>query len=128
MLALAIPENYPKDLSNNFQEILNHYSLYQLDNITYPCLAEQTEQFLKSNQMRANKIFVKGDLTTLLALVASGNAVALIPQSMQQFLPVKVKLLIPEQNTVQWEIAMVWNPEINNDYRDKFIKIVNTQK
>ncbi|OTP93711.1 hypothetical protein B6D16_10930 [Gilliamella apicola] len=78
--------------------------------------------------MRANKIFVKGDLTTLLALVASGNAVALIPQSMQQFLPVKVKLLIPEQNTVQWEIAMVWNPEINNDYRDKFIKIVNTQK
>ena len=79
MLALAIPENYPKDLSNNFQEILNHYSLYQLDNITYPCLAEQTEQFLKSNQMRANKIFVKGDLTTLLALVASGNAVALIP-------------------------------------------------
>ena len=78
--------------------------------------------------MRANKIFVKGDLTTLLALVASGNAVALISQSMQQFLAVKVKLLIPEQNTVQWEIAMVWNPEINNDYRDKFIKIVNTQK
>ena len=47
---------------------------------------------------------------------------------MQQFLPVKVKLLIPEQNTVQWEIAMIWNSEINNDYRDKFIKIVNTQK
>ena len=109
------------------QEILNHYSLYQLDNITYPCLAAQTEQFLQSNLLRANKIFVKGDLTTLLALVASGNAVTLIPQSMQQFLPADVKLLIPEQNTVQWEIAMVWNPEINNDYRDNFIKIVNTQ-
>ena len=46
---------------------------------------------------------------------------------MQQFLPANVKLLIPEQNTVQWEIAMVWNPKINNDYRDNFIKIVNTQ-
>lgn len=109
------------------QEILNHYSLYQLDNITSPCLAEQTEQFLQSNLLRANKIFVKGDLTTLLALVASGNAVTLIPQSMQQFLPADVKLLIPEQNTVQWEIAMVWNPKINNDNRDNFIKIVNTQ-
>lgn len=127
MLALAIPENYPKDLSNSLQEILNHYSLYQLDNITNPCLTAQTEQFLQSNLLRANKIFVKGDQTTLLALVASGNAVTLIPQSMQQFLPANVKLLIPEQNTVQWEIAMVWNPKINNDYRDNFIKIVNTQ-
>ena len=64
-------------------------------------------------------------MTTLLALVAGGNAVAFIPQSMRQFLPVKVKLLTPEQNNVQWEIVMAWNSKINNDYRDNFIKIVN---
>ena len=44
---------------------------------------------------------------------------------MRQFLPVKVKLLTPEQNNVQWEIVMAWNSKINNDYRDNFIKIVN---
>ena len=64
-------------------------------------------------------------MTTLLALVAGGNAVAFIPKSMRQFLPVKVKLLTPEQNNVQWEIVMAWNSKINNDYRDNFIKIVN---
>ena len=125
MLALAIPENCHKDLSNNLQKILNYYPLYQLDSNTYPCLAEQTELFLQHNQLNAHKIFVQGDMTTLLALVAGGNAVAFIPQSMRQFLPVKVKLLTPEQNNVQWEIVMAWNSKINNDYRDNFIKIVN---
>ena len=125
MLALAIPEICHKDLSNNLQKILNYYPLYQLDSNTYPCLTEQTELFLQNNQLSAHKIFVQGDMTTLLALVAGGNAVAFIPQSMRQFLPVKVKLLTPEQNNIQWEIVMAWNSKINNDYRDNFIKIVN---
>lgn len=84
MLALAIPEICHKDLSNNLQKILNYYPLYQLDSNTYPCLAEQTELFLQNNQLSAHKIFVQGDITTLLALVAGGNAVAFIPQSMRQ--------------------------------------------
>lgn len=123
-LALAIPSCSPIDW-HNLSAILKHYPLYQLDKDCFPCLAEQTEQFLIQNQLQPNKILINGDLTTLLALVAGGNAIAFMPQSMKQFLPRNVKLIIPKQKTVHWDIAMVWNAEIMCDFRDIFIDVVN---
>lgn len=127
LFALAVPIN-ANITSNNLQNALVTYPLYQLDPANNPCLAEQTTLFLQKHKLSANIIPIMGDMTTLLALVAGGCGVAFLPQSMQQFLPSTVKLIIPKENTIGWDIGIIWNAEIKNHIRDTFIQIVLENK
>ncbi|WP_081298514.1 LysR family transcriptional regulator [Gilliamella sp. wkB108] len=123
ILALAVPticDIEPTDI----QRILSAYPLLQLDPLTNPCLAAETTLFLQNNLLNANQVSITGDMTTLLALVAGGNGIALLPKSVQHFLPDGVKLLIPPNNQIRWEIGVSWNPELKNCFRDDFLKIV----
>ncbi|MEL0553699.1 MULTISPECIES: LysR family transcriptional regulator [Enterobacteriaceae] len=122
VLALAVPSvNHVE--STNLQNALSTYPLFQLDSLANPCLAEQTALFLKNNQLHANLVSVTGDMMTLLALVAGGNGVAFLPESAKYFLPTGVKMILPTQNPVRWDIAVVWNPEIISHWRDDFLKM-----
>lgn len=127
ILALAVPSESNIEFMN-IQDLLSTYSLLQLDPSTSPCLAEQTTLFLQNNQFNANPLPVTDDMTTLLALVAGGNGIAFLPESVRHFLPVEVKLLKPAEKQIRWHIGVAWNAKIKNPWRDDFLRIVKAEE
>lgn len=122
-LALAIPAESSHS-AMNISKALSSYTLLQLDPFVSPCLTEQTASFLQINQFSASSVAVTEDMTTLLALVAGGNGIAFLPASVQHFLPAGVKLLIPPENQIRWNIGVAWNAKIKSPWRDDFLQFV----
>lgn len=123
VLAIAVPSE-SNITAIKFQNALLSYPVFQLDPLTNPCLAEQIASFLQDNQINIDLVSIKGDMTTLLALVAGGNGIALLPESVRHFLPAGVKLIIPPKKQIRWDIGVTWAHEIENRWRDDFLKIV----
>ncbi|WP_432700208.1 LysR family transcriptional regulator [Kluyvera cryocrescens] len=126
-LVLAIPSNSNVE-SINIEQALSLYTLFQLDPSVNPCLAEQTALFLKKNRFNTKPISVTDDITTLLALIAGGNGVAILPESVKYFMPTGVSLLTPVEKYLSWSIGVVWNPKIKSQWRDDFLNIVIDSK
>lgn len=124
-LVLAIPSSIEPG-SVNLQGIFSAHPLLCLETNVSPCLAEWTETFLRENQLIADPVPATNDIHSLLALIAGGVGVALLPESARYFLPAGVKLIYPQENTFKWNIGMAWNPHINNKMRDEFLQIVTT--
>ncbi|MEI9482960.1 LysR family transcriptional regulator [Enterobacter cancerogenus] len=122
-LILAMPSLETKGIIN-IRDVLSHYPLLQLSPTVGPCLAEQTALFLIANQLNADPVSVTDDMPTLLALIAGGNGVAFLPESVRHFLPAGVRLITPDLESLFWEICVAWNPKINNPYRDEFLRII----
>ncbi|HGY3715131.1 LysR family transcriptional regulator [Citrobacter sp. Res13-Sevr-PEB04-36] len=122
-LALAVPANSNIEFMN-IRSAISAYSLLQLDPSTSPCLAEQTAVFLQHNQLSANPVTVTEDITTILALVAGGNGVAFVPESVRHFLPAEVRLLMSVERQNRWNIGVVWNAKITSSRRDDFLRLV----
>jgi len=61
-----------------------------------------------------------------LALVAGGNGIAFLPKSVQHFLPAGVKLLVPPENQIHWNIGVAWNAKMKSALRDDFLQYVVT--
>jgi DNA-binding transcriptional LysR family regulator len=122
-LILAVPSHIQTD-DLRIQTILENYPLLQLNPENSPCLAEQVENFLRDNQLIARTISATDDIHSLLALIAAGNGVALLPASVRYFLPSGVKLIQPQGKHLEWQIGIAWNPKISNVLRDKFLQIV----
>ncbi len=124
-LALAIPaESHIEPW--NIQHALSTYTLLQLHPSSGPCLAEQTAAFLQCNQFNVRPATVTEDIPTLLALVAGGNGIAFLPKSVQHFLPAGVRLLVPPENQIHWNIGVAWNAKMKSALRDDFLQYVVT--
>ncbi|WP_240731147.1 MULTISPECIES: LysR family transcriptional regulator [unclassified Escherichia] len=123
-LVLAIPAGF-KLKTPKIQSILNQYQLLQMNPDRGRGLVEQTEKFLKENNYKGKPSSAANDIHTLLALVATGNGVALLPAGTNYFLPKGVSLIRPEGNYTKWNIGIAWNPQINDIIRDNFLQIVN---
>lgn len=122
-LILAIPSTYKNDIPH-IRDVLSQYPLLQLTPAVGPCLAEQTNQFLLTNQLHADPVSVTDDMPTLLALIAGGNGVAFLPESVRHFSPEGVRLIAPDLESLYWEICVAWDPKIIRPYRDEFLRIV----
>ncbi|MCE0825725.1 MULTISPECIES: LysR family transcriptional regulator [Buttiauxella] len=122
-LVLAVPSGTRVD-SSNIQHLLNRYQLLQVNSLREPCLAGQVDSFLKENNLTASSTLATDDIHSLLALIAGGNGVALLPQSVSHFLPTGVTLVQLEARHSGWQIGIAWNPQIQNVLRDKFLQIV----
>ncbi|QCR35606.1 LysR family transcriptional regulator [Nissabacter sp. SGAir0207] len=122
-LTLAVPpDSHIENLT--IQRALSSYPLLQIAPSASPCLAEQTALFLQNNHLSADPVPVTDDITTLLALVAGGNGVAFLPESVRHFLPEGVKLIIPPEKQLRWSIAVAWNSKITSHWRDNFLQLV----
>ncbi len=71
-LILAIPSTHKNDITH-IRDVLSQYPLLQLTPAVGPCLAEQTNQFLLTNQLHADPVSVTDDMPTLMALIAGGK-------------------------------------------------------
>ena len=111
------------------RDILMSSTILQINPDQSPCLAEQTRQYLLQSDITAEPASVTDDIHALLALIAGGNGVALLPESVRNFLPAGVSLHNLEGNQAGWDIGLVWNSQISNHLRDQFIeKVKNSIK
>ena len=126
-LVLAIPANI-KVNPLKIQSILDQYQLLQINPDRGRGLVEQTEKFLKENNYKAKTSSAANDIHTLLALVATGNGVALLPSGTHHLLPDGVSLIKPEGKYTRWDVGIAWNPQISDIGRDNFLQIVKSIK
>ncbi|AXW87517.1 LysR family transcriptional regulator [Lonsdalea britannica] len=126
-LVLALPQGVHADPAN-IQPILNKYPLLQITPQRGRGLAEQVEQFLKENALTGKPASAADDIHTLLALVAEGNGIALLPAGVSHFLPTGVSLIKPMGKNIMWNIGIAWNPHIQDILRDNFLKMVISKK
>lgn len=125
-LVLAIPQGVHADPAN-IQPTLERYQLLQINPRRGQGLAEQVETFLKENYLTGKPASAADDIHTLLALVAAGNGVALLPAGVSHFLPTGVSLIKLEGKNIMWSIGIAWNPHIKDILRDNFLEMITSK-
>lgn len=121
-LVLAVPASVRADPAN-IQPILEEHPLLQINPRRGPCLAEHTALFLTLNHLSAKCSSAADDIHSLLALIAAGNGVALLPSGISHFLPAGVSIVQPEESHALWQIGVAWNPDIKDALRDSFLQM-----
>ncbi|WP_410751334.1 LysR family transcriptional regulator [Citrobacter sp. U14242] len=118
----------PMDGQMDVYSALNCYSVLQVNPLREPCLAEQSRIFLSQKNIQASPVTVADDIHTLLALIAGGNGVAFLPESVNNFLPVGVRLIELSDSPAMWNIGIAWNPEFSHPLRDLFLQVMMRKK
>ena len=121
VLAIAL-KHYKKGV--NAIELIKTHNLLQLSHHRGEGLTGQGHKFLTANNIIPSAILVANDIQTLLALIAAGEGVALLPQSVIHILPSQVKLVVLEGAHTTWQIGLAWNSKIEDSIRDNFVKTV----
>lgn len=122
-LVLAIPAGAAID-PINISATLQRYPLLQITPARGPGLSKQSRDYLKQNQLSPLTPANADDIHTLLALVAAGNGVALLPAGARHIIPTGVELQPLEGQEVSWQVGMAWNPHFPHQLRDRFINSV----
>ena len=86
-------------------------------------LSEQSLRFIAAHQLTPNVVQQAGDIQTLLALVAAGIGVALLPRSVSHIIPVGIDILPLSGEQTEWQVGIAWNPQQADVLRDNFIQV-----
>ncbi|WP_426508479.1 LysR family transcriptional regulator [Serratia proteamaculans] len=86
-------------------------------------LSEQSLRFIAAHQLTPNVVQQAGDIQTLLALVAAGIGVALLPHSVSHIIPVGIDILPLSGEQTEWQVGIAWNPQQADALRDNFIQV-----
>ncbi|WP_431223087.1 LysR family transcriptional regulator [Serratia sp. L9] len=86
-------------------------------------LSEQSLRFIAAHRLEANVVQQAGDIQTLLALVAAGVGVALLPQSIMHIVPAGVDILALSGEQTEWQVGLAWDPQRPDALRDHFIQV-----
>jgi len=121
-LVLVTPSNLHADPAS-FQTVLESHQLLQITPHRGHGLVVQTACFLRENNINAKAVSAADDIQTLLALVAAGHGVALLPAGVSHILPAGLKLVHAKGEYTRWLIGIAWNPEIQDALRDSFVKM-----
>lgn len=110
--------------SVNIRSVLEVHPLLQITPHRGQGLVAQTACFLREHNLNVRITSAADDIQTLLALVAAGNGVALLPAGVSHILPADVNIAPLEGANTRWLIGIAWNPAIEDALRDNFIKMV----
>lgn len=124
-LVLAVASDRFVSLENALKLIENS-QLLQLSPNRGEGLSTQTASFLASHHLSPTRVAAADDIQTLLALVAAGDGVALLPESVRHILPSGVNLIALEGDYTTWQTGIAWNSRIKDPLRDHFLDIVTT--
>ncbi|WP_058910597.1 LysR family transcriptional regulator [Entomohabitans teleogrylli] len=119
-LVLAVPSGL-KVVNDAIHALIHHHPLLQISPKRGRGLSEQAASFLKANDIRPAALADADDIHTLLALVAAGNGVALLPAGASHIVPSGVMLVPLEGQCTRWQVGIAWNPALENALRDNFI-------
>lgn len=87
-------------------------------------LSAQTSRFLSGNNLTPRTVSAADDIQTLLALVAAGDGVALLPAGVIHILPAGVRLVVSEGEHTTWQTGIAWNAQLKDPLRDNFVNMV----
>ncbi|WP_413732125.1 LysR family transcriptional regulator [Sodalis sp. RH20] len=90
-----------------------------------PGLYQQIEQYLRFNQISPRVVQQTRDMQTLMALVAAGVGIAIVPESAAHIAPRNIAMIPLQGAYARWEVGMIWNPTLADPVRDEFIGMVN---
>lgn len=122
-LMLAAPCDAVTD-NADLSLLLSRYPLLQISPKRGRGLSEQVAGFLRANRLRPATIADADDIHTLLALVAAGNGIALLPSGASHIVPAGVTLVAVEGHSAQWQVGIAWNPLVQDVVRERFIDAV----
>ena len=88
-------------------------------------LSIQASCFLAENNLTPRQVSAADDIQTLMALVAAGEGVALLPGSVAHLLPAGVVLMPLEGEYTSWQTGIAWNAQIKDPVRDSFLNIMD---
>ena len=125
-LVLAVASTRDADPARP-HELIKMNQLLQLSRSRGEGLWGQISRYLSGCNLTPRTISAADDIQTLLALVAAGDGVALLPASVIHILPVGVRLLTLDGEFTSWQTGIAWNPLINDPLRDNFIAMVEKQ-
>ncbi len=105
-------------------ELLQMSQLLQLSRNRGEGLSAQVARFLAGNNLAPRTVSAADDIQTLLALVAAGEGVALLPAGVSHILPAGVRLVALEGEHTTWQTGIAWNAQLNDPVRDRFLQMV----
>lgn len=121
-LVLAAPEHVAA--MGDFRQVIQRSQLLRLSPNRGEGLVTQGEAFLREHHLAPQTVAAADDIQTLLALVAAGEGVALLPASVSHILPSGVVLLALSGERTHWQTGIAWNPAIRDPLRDNFLNVV----
>ncbi|AIR66864.1 LysR family transcriptional regulator [Cedecea neteri] len=107
-------------------ELLQMSQLLQLSRNRGEGLSAQVARFLAGNNLAPRTVSAADDIQTLLALVAAGEGVALLPAGVSHILPAGVRLVALEGEHTTWQTGIAWNAQLNDPVRDRFLQMVTS--
>jgi len=91
-----------------------------------PGLFRQVEHFLAVNHVTPDIVQQTKDMQTLLALVAAGVGVAIVPASAMHIAPSGVDMIPLHGASSQWDVGMAWHPALADPLCELFMAIVDS--
>lgn len=85
-------------------------------------LSDQSLRFIAAHRLTPNVVQQAGDIQTLLALVAAGVGVALLPHSITHIAPAGIDILPLSGEETEWQVGIAWDPQRADALRDNFIQ------
>ncbi|CAI0862081.1 LysR family transcriptional regulator [Serratia ficaria] len=85
-------------------------------------LSDQSLRFIAAHRLAPNVVQQAGDIQTLLALVAAGIGVALLPQSVTHIVPAGIDMLPLSGEETEWQVGIAWDPQRPDALRDNFVQ------
>jgi len=88
-----------------------------------PGLAGQIDRLCARHGLQPTVIQEASDILTVLALVAAGIGVALLPQSVLAIVPPGVRVVAIADEGAGWQVGLVWHPGRESPARDNFLRL-----
>jgi DNA-binding transcriptional LysR family regulator len=111
--------------SQNYQ-FLSEYPFLSLNPESGPGLNQQISHFFATHKILPATIQEARDIQTLLALVAAGIGVAIVPESAIHIAPEEIAMIPLVGPYSTWDVGLVWNATSQNPIRDLFIAQIAT--
>jgi DNA-binding transcriptional LysR family regulator len=88
-------------------------------------LYRQINRFLSFNNILPTIVQQSRDIQTVMALVAAGVGIAIVPESAANIAPEGIEMIPLAGPYTHWDVGMIWNPLLDDPLRDRFIGMVN---
>ncbi|NIF20770.1 LysR family transcriptional regulator [Candidatus Pantoea multigeneris] len=130
-LVIAVKEDLYSHYVTSLRQQDNYRSLAELPLLVLksergPGLDKQVKRFLAFNQLEPEVVQEARDIQTLMALVAAGLGVAIVPESTVNISPEEVRMIPLNGPHTQWDLGVVWNSVYDDHLRDLFLSMLPT--
>lgn len=125
-LAFAVPLGWTEShYADDFDE-LNALGFVLLRRERGPGLRAQIDEWCNGSNLVPRVTQIADDIQTLLALVAAGVGISLVPQQAARLMGTAVELVPLDGKGAEWQLGAAWIDEPTNPTVANFVRLLNT--